>query len=92
MTLLRLFMIFGSQIHFLHLGNVLQGAKMVAFYEPAHLDGSIPRPRIMVSDVEEQTEKAPWWRKGMLGFPLTRPWPCFVDVKKGRTSLLVDIH
>ncbi|MCM4152722.1 mannonate dehydratase [Arenibacter sp. N53] len=54
--LLKIIVDFGSQIHFLHLRNVSR-EKDGRFYEAAHLDGSIPMPKIMLEIVKEQQRR-----------------------------------
>jgi len=53
--------------------------------------GPIPMAKIMVAIVEEQ-RKRQMSGEGDVGIPISHdPWPCFVDDKKGRTSLPLDI-
>ncbi|MCK0146141.1 mannonate dehydratase [Arenibacter sp. F26102] len=47
---------FGPQIHFLHIRNVSR-EKDGRFYEAAHLDGSIPMPKLMEAIVKEQLRR-----------------------------------
>lgn len=54
--LVRIIKDFGSQIHFLHLRNVSR-EQDGRFYEAAHLDGSIPMPKIMLAIVMEQLRR-----------------------------------
>jgi mannonate dehydratase len=54
--LLKIIKDFGPQIHFLHLRNVSR-EEDGRFYEAAHLDGSIPMPKIMLEIVKEQLRR-----------------------------------
>jgi len=54
--LLKIIRDFGCQIHFLHLRNVSREDDG-SFYEAAHLDGSIPMPKIMLEIVKEQQRR-----------------------------------
>ncbi len=54
--LLKIIRDFGPHIHFLHLRNVSREDDG-KFYEAAHLDGSIPMPKLMLEIVKEQ------WRR-----------------------------
>ena len=54
--LLEIIRDFGPKIHFLHLRNVTR-EEDGSFYEAAHLDGSIPMPKIMLEIVREQLRR-----------------------------------
>jgi len=54
--LIKIIRDFGPQIHFLHLRNVFR-EEDGSFYEAAHLDGSIPMPKIMLEIVKEQLRR-----------------------------------
>ena len=54
--LLKIISDFGPQIHFLHLRNVSREDDG-RFYEAAHLDGSIPMPKLMLEIVKEQLRR-----------------------------------
>ena len=54
--LLKIIRDFGPQIHFLHLRNVSR-EEDGSFYEAAHLDGSLPMPKIMLEIVKEQLRR-----------------------------------
>ena len=54
--LLKMIRDFGPNIHFLHLRNVLREADG-RFYEAAHLEGSIPMPKIMLEIIKEQQRR-----------------------------------
>ncbi|MDO6603774.1 mannonate dehydratase [Arenibacter palladensis] len=54
--LLKIIRDFGPNIHFLHLRNVTR-EEDGSFYEAAHLDGSIPMPKIMLEIVREQLRR-----------------------------------
>ncbi|MEG3657584.1 mannonate dehydratase [Arenibacter palladensis] len=54
--LIKIIRDFGPKIHFLHLRNVTW-EEDGSFYEAAHLDGSIPMPKIMLEIVREQLRR-----------------------------------